>query len=130
MEMIYSEREILVQYREAKSKGKQLGILADLNTCTRQEMRNWLLEHGVPEEELPRLPGRKKSMESTSTGIPEAVWYAIEKEITEAEKRIKDSEECLALKRAELDELQAVVDQDKQCVKTLQEFLAGKICIK
>lgn len=57
--MQYSEYEIIAAYKGAKLKGKQLSILADMNCCTRDQMRQYLLEHGIPEEELPKKPGRK-----------------------------------------------------------------------
>ena len=57
--MQYSEYEIISAYKGAKLKGKQLSILADMNCCTQAQMRQYLLEHGIPEEELPKKPGRK-----------------------------------------------------------------------
>ena len=38
--------EIVVRYRQAKEKGKQLNILADLNACSVDDIVNVLVEHG------------------------------------------------------------------------------------
>lgn len=38
--------EIVVRYRQAKEKGKQLNILADLNLCSVDDIVNVLVEHG------------------------------------------------------------------------------------
>lgn len=38
--------EIVVRYRQAKEKGKQLNILADLNACSVDDIVQVLVEHG------------------------------------------------------------------------------------
>ena len=38
--------EIVVRYRQAKHKGEQLNILADLNACSVDDIVNVLVEHG------------------------------------------------------------------------------------
>lgn len=38
--------EIVVRYRQAKEKGKQLNILADLNACSVDDIVHVLVEHG------------------------------------------------------------------------------------
>lgn len=38
--------EIVVRYRQAKHKGEQLNILADLNACSVNDIVNVLVEHG------------------------------------------------------------------------------------
>lgn len=38
--------EIVVRYRQAKEKGKQLNILAQLNACSVDDIVNVLVEHG------------------------------------------------------------------------------------
>lgn len=38
--------EIVVRYRQAKEKGKQLNILADLNDCSIEDILKVLVEHG------------------------------------------------------------------------------------
>lgn len=46
--------EIIRSYREAKNKKKQVNILAQLNLCTVEEIKNILTEGGVNWRELPR----------------------------------------------------------------------------
>ena len=39
--------EICREYRQAKKKAAQVGILADLNSCSKAEIRDILLQHGI-----------------------------------------------------------------------------------
>ena len=53
--MVMSKDEIVVRYRQfAKEPAKQIGILADLNACTKEEIAEVLLEAGF------KLKGYKK----------------------------------------------------------------------
>lgn len=53
--------EIVVRYRQAKHKGEQLNILADLNACTVDEIVNVLVEHGGYQlERMSRSRGKAK----------------------------------------------------------------------
>lgn len=45
--MVMSDSEILRQYRDAKNKKAQVGILADLNCCTKKEISEKLASLGV-----------------------------------------------------------------------------------
>ena len=44
--MDMSNDEIVVRYRQAKEKGKQIKILADLNACSIEDILKVLVEHG------------------------------------------------------------------------------------
>ena len=44
--------EIVVRYRQAKKKGEQIKILADLNACGVDDIINVLLEHGITRKQL------------------------------------------------------------------------------
>lgn len=72
--MNMTNEEIVRDYRAAKSKLKQVGILADLNGCDNKTIVNILLEEGesVPGQFLQR--GRKKAKR------PELVELEAEKE--------------------------------------------------
>lgn len=61
--MTMTNEEIVRDYRAAKSKLKQIGILASLNACDNRTIVNILLEEGesVPGQFLQR--GRKKASE-------------------------------------------------------------------
>lgn len=52
MEM--SNEEIVRSYREAKDKAVQLGILADLNCCSKEYIKQILREGGISPQQLPR----------------------------------------------------------------------------
>lgn len=53
--------EIVVRYRQAKEKGKQLNILADLNACSADDIVNVLVEHGGYKlDRLSRSRGKAK----------------------------------------------------------------------
>lgn len=51
--MQMTNNEILANFRQAKDKKEQLKILADLNCCTQEEIRQKLLEAGCDEKEIP-----------------------------------------------------------------------------
>lgn len=52
MEM--TAHEIVRSYKEAKDKKKQVGILAQLNLCTPEDIKKILVEGGISWRELPR----------------------------------------------------------------------------
>ncbi len=52
MEM--TAHEIVRSYKEAKDKKKQVGILAQLNLCTPEDIKKILVEGGINGRELPR----------------------------------------------------------------------------
>lgn len=45
--MKMTEADIIRDYLEAKDKNKQVGILADMNLCTKKEMAQYLADHGM-----------------------------------------------------------------------------------
>ena len=57
-EMQMSDTEILSSFREAKDQKKQIGVLADLNAVSPDEMQRYLHELGAPVQ-LPREDLRK-----------------------------------------------------------------------
>lgn len=59
MEM--TANEIVRSYKEAKDKKKQVGILAQLNLCTPEDIKKILIEGGVDWRELPRGKRTPKS---------------------------------------------------------------------
>lgn len=42
-----STHEILMSYREAKHKAKQISILADLNSCDQNQIKSVLINAGL-----------------------------------------------------------------------------------
>jgi len=57
--------EIVVRYRQAKEKGKQLNILAQLNACSVDDIVNVLVEHGGYKlDRLSRSRGKAKLLKN------------------------------------------------------------------
>lgn len=71
--MTMSESEIVRDFRAAKKKREQIGILAELNECSREEIREILLKNGIDEAELPKKPGRSRTTD------PEVFQQMVEK---------------------------------------------------
>lgn len=61
MEM--TNEEILRNYRQAKDRRMQIGILADLNQCGTVRIVEILTEGGVPAEELPKIKKHKAPLQ-------------------------------------------------------------------
>jgi len=59
MEM--TREEIVSSYRQAKDKKNQLGVLADLNCATREQIKKELMAGGGMHQELPRAPRRTQA---------------------------------------------------------------------
>lgn len=57
--MYMNEMEIVGKFRRADDKKEMLEILADLNGCSNDAMKSYLLAHGVAEDEFPKR--RKKA---------------------------------------------------------------------
>lgn len=58
--MQMDEGEIIREYKQARNRMKEVGILADLNCVTKNEMAHWLRDHG---QEVPKnfFIGEKKA---------------------------------------------------------------------
>lgn len=55
--MQMTNEEIVRSYREAKHKGQQIGVLADLNVCSREVIIEILVEGGIPRKAFSRYTG-------------------------------------------------------------------------
>jgi len=62
--MQMSDFEIVFDFKAAKKKREQIGILAELNQCSREQIREILLRNGISEAELPGKPGRRRAAET------------------------------------------------------------------
>ena len=68
--MTMTAEEICREYRTAKAPTKQIGILAELNACTKDEIKRVLIQHG---EKLPgncTAPGQKKEAPQVGVETP------------------------------------------------------------
>lgn len=57
--MQMSNAEIVGKYKRADDKKAQISILAELNGCDKEKIKQILLEGGVPESELPKARSSK-----------------------------------------------------------------------
>ena len=53
-----TNEEIVRSYKEAKHKGQQIGVLADLNVCSREVIIEILVEGGIPRQAFSRYTGK------------------------------------------------------------------------
>lgn len=58
-----TELEIVSTFRQAKYPGKQVAILAELNDCTTEKIKEILLRNGVDQKNLPRKSRKMRQME-------------------------------------------------------------------
>lgn len=68
MGMMMTPEDICKEYRTAKSPLKQIGVLAELNTCSKKEIIKILTDNG---EKLPGNVGPRKAAEATPGNVPE-----------------------------------------------------------
>lgn len=119
--MQMTPKEIVRNYREAKNKKMQIGILAELNLCSKQDILDILKQEGLPHRELPRT--RKESSVSSKTKKE-----PVKKEITEAAVERKREEIPEAVKEAitkQMIEEQEAIDKHTAKLKELNEYLTG-----
>lgn len=61
MKLLMPENQVLQSYKYAVNKREQIGILADLNCVTKQEMAQWLVDHGQNVDKRFFAQGRQKN---------------------------------------------------------------------
>lgn len=104
--MLMSDFEIVRDYKAAAKKGKQIGILADMNGCSREKIREVLRRNGISEAELPGKPGRKPTAEETEIFKPAKKSYTKPEEFRSgkpepAEEQTKEPEKTVVPKTVE-----------------------------
>lgn len=82
-----SHGEIVLSYKRAQSRSAQIGILADLNECSKKEIENILLAAG---QELPKRKARQKVEKQKE--IPEAISKLLMSRIEELDTIIHEAE--------------------------------------
>lgn len=68
-----SPEQICKEYREAKNKKQQIGILADQNLCGKSEIIKILIEAGEDMSCMEPKKGKGKPKEAPKEPLPEAV---------------------------------------------------------
>lgn len=82
--MVMSNDEIVTEYRQAKAPQKQIGILADLNRCSKQEIVAVLAAAGV---ELPKTYSKAKAPKTETSAMEAPGWETVTPAAAPSEKR-------------------------------------------
>ena len=107
--------EIVVRYRQAKEKGKQLNILADLNDCSVDDIVNVLVEHGGYKlNKLSRSRGKAKLLKKTEK-IPPVVLRALKAGLEDLTSEIE-------ARRDRIEELEAGIAEYEKDIAALKAW--------
>lgn len=121
-----TDQEIVREYLEAKSPGKQIRILADENLCTPETIRNILRREGIPvgrKEPAPK-PERPATESATAPELPElpAVKPAIPRDLALSMRVRHAAVEAIA-------ELMGMADKIDGDELEFQERVRGILCL-
>lgn len=97
-----SDSEIVVRYNQAKEKGKQVKILAELNDCSVERIIDILVANGVDTRKFNRLRG---SLKNKADKIPYKKPEIIPKPPKETTPEPAPIEQALAVIRSQIEEL-------------------------
>ena len=126
--MYMSNDDIVKEYNEAKDKQKQITILAQLNACPVQDIRNILADSGC--EDIPKRPYNRKTQRVIATtpdepeteepkkakGMPDIIRETIKDKIAELVK-LNDSAE------SNIHELQTYIKGNEKKIKELSDYI-------
>ena len=115
MSLAMSNEEIVVRYRQAKEKGEQVKILAELNDCPVERIIGILVASGEDNRKFNHLRGQLKKEKTQKEQVE------VHKEQTEAEqsKTEKVPKAVIAAVEDKITELQYMINQNKDQVKSL-----------
>jgi hypothetical protein len=141
--------EIVVRYRQAKEKGKQLNILAQLNACSVDDIVNILVEHGGYKlDRLSRSRGKAKLLKKEESNkmvenlmrkhVEKAIEKAADKQLEKAKNitpvftapEVKDPEPekippvVLRALKAGLDDLKSEIEARRDRIEELEAEIA------
>ena len=127
--MDMSNDEIVVRYRQAKEKGKQIKILADLNACSIEDILKVLVEHGGYElARISRAIGAARIASKKKYKKPEIIPEPPKPEPVENPEPVKESEKLpLFVKQALIAGYVSLVngiDTRKEQIKELEAEIA------
>lgn len=125
--------EIVVRYRQAKEKGKQIKILAELNACSTEEIMNILYDYGYTKKQMGgaiRFLNSEKDTQQESEAVQSAAdeqAETVQLAADESKENVVSSlEQAMDVIKAELDEInrqQYLLDIRKAVIyKKLREF--------
>ncbi|MBR2654709.1 MAG: hypothetical protein IKD59_09195 [Lachnospiraceae bacterium] len=131
--MQMTKSEIVRSYREAASKRNQIGILADLNACPREDIEKILKEAGVlgsskkkaaKKEEVPRVT---KAKVSRKTAEPDSSGKAETEAGGDEDRDIYVSREISRLLCERIDRLADIIESlEKEFIKLSEDLAARK----
>ena len=111
--MQMTNEEIIKSYKEAKDKKKQIKILADLNTCDANIIKEILIEAGETATRVYKRAAKKPAEEKTAKTEKQELPAAIIKSLT---MRINELGAAITLQEAKIEEL-------KQERSDIEDFL-------
>lgn len=138
--MQMSDLEIVNKFKRADNKAGHITILAQLNGCPEDTIRDVLRKGGIPEDEIPvpkskrktsnrkTAPAKEKVNESTKDGSV----FEEEPKLTEEEQRMLDKALSIPAPVADavlarLNKLKKKIQKYEQECETLEAFLEGEI---
>lgn len=109
--MQMTESEIVKDYREAKNKSEQINILADLNCCSKVEIKEILLNNGVSSQELQRKRKPRKKPEESSKHLPvDTVVSVLAQRVKEIDKELQEHSAVVESLEREKEDIVSYID--------------------
>lgn len=110
--MWMTKSEIARSYRESKNRNAQIGILAEMNLCSIEEIREVLVETGEIKAKGKKATPVVREKEKTVMGkkVPESILNFAYDKLDTIEKEIKDLEKLLKEKESEYKEIADFLD--------------------
>lgn len=123
--MYMSESEIIGKFRRADNKKEMLQVLADLNGCSNDDMKTYLLEHGVSEGDFPKK-GRKPNVakKEVKKSVKEEVPYI---EPVKTVAQLMEMPKLTPEEQSKVDRALAIPEPVRRAVADRIECLTAKI---
>jgi hypothetical protein len=138
--MQMSDLEIVNKFKKADNKVGHITILAQLNGCPEDTIREILRKGGIPETEIPMPKSKRKTSNRNTAPAKEKVDESVkngsvfeeEPKLTEEEQRMLDKALSIPTPVADavlarLNKLKNKIQKYEQECETLEAFLEGEI---
>ncbi len=123
--MYMGESEIVRKFRMADNKKEMLQVLADLNGCGKDEMKAYLLEHGISEDDFPKR-GRKPKV-ANEDAKKEVKEEALHMEPTKTVAQMMEMPNLTPEEQRQVDRALAIPEPVRRAVADRFEILTEKI---